>query len=122
MSFGNTTSFFNTKGWGIYHAVERNLDPKNSLLNGTRLVLRGLQQNFIDAEIITGSKKGERVFIPRLRLEPSESSLPFKMQRCQFPVILAFVLTINNALGQSFDFPTVASVWTWAIICCSNSM
>ena len=56
-------------------------------------MVRGLQQNFIDTEVITGSKKGERVFIPRFSLEPSESSLPFKMRMCQFLVILAFVLT-----------------------------
>ena len=76
-----------------------NLDPKNGLMNGTRL-----QQNFIDAEIITGSKIGERVFIPRLSLEPSESSLPFKMRKSQFPVTLAFVLTINKAQGQMWVF------------------
>ena len=88
---------------GAFIMLLRNFDPKNGLMNGTRLVVRGLQQNFIDAEIITGSKKGERVFIPRLSLEPSESSLPFKMRRRQFPVILAFVLTINKAQGQSFE-------------------
>ena len=82
---------------GAFIMLLRNLDPKNGLLNVTRLVV---QQNFIDAEIITGSKKGERVFIPRLSLEPSESSLPFKMRRRQFPVILAFV---NKAQGQSFE-------------------
>ena len=42
---------------GAFIMLLRNLDPKNGLMNATRLVVQGLQQNFIDAEIITGSKK-----------------------------------------------------------------
>lgn len=45
--------------------------------------------------IITGSNKGERVW---LSLEPSESRLPIKTRRRQFPIILAFVLTILKKL------------------------
>lgn len=45
--------------------------------------------------IITGSNKGKRVW---LSLEPSESRLPIKMRRRQFPIILAFVLTIKKKL------------------------
>ena len=43
---------------GAFTMLLRNLDHKNGLMNRTRLVVRGLQQNFIDAEIITGSNKG----------------------------------------------------------------
>lgn len=59
----------------------RNLNARKGLLNGTRLVVKNLHNNFIDAEIVTGTNRGERVFIPRIVLCPSEESLPFKMKR-----------------------------------------
>ncbi|XP_021833938.1 uncharacterized protein LOC110773721 [Prunus avium] len=43
----------------------RNTDPKLGLCNGTRLLCRGLYQNLIDAEILTGQYVGTRVFLPR---------------------------------------------------------
>jgi ATP-dependent DNA helicase PIF1 len=80
----------------------RNLSLKQGLLNGTLSVVKPLQTNFIGAEIITGSNKGERVFIPRIILQPSVSTLHLKMQRRQFPINLAFAMTINKSQGQSF--------------------
>jgi ATP-dependent DNA helicase PIF1 len=59
-----------------------NLDPNNSLCNGTRLIVRALQDNAIDAEIVAGQYAQKRVFIPRLPLSPSDDiSLPFKFKR-----------------------------------------
>lgn len=88
---------------GVFIMLLRNLNPKKGLLNGTRLIVKSLHRNCVNAEIITGSNKGEEVCIPRIDLEPSESSLPFRMRRRQFPVILAFAMTINKSQGQSFD-------------------
>ena len=88
---------------GAFVMLLRNLNPRRGLLNGTRLVVKALHTNLIDAEIITGSNKGERVFIPRIKLQPSESTIPFKIERRQFPVIPAFAMTINKSQGQSFD-------------------
>ena len=88
---------------GAFIMLLRNLNPKKGLLNGTRLIVRSLHRNCIKAEIITGSNKGEEICIPRIDLEPSESSLLFRMKRRQFPVILAFAMTINKSQGQSFD-------------------
>jgi ATP-dependent DNA helicase PIF1 len=34
---------------------------------------------------------------------PSDTTLPFVLKRRQFPVILAFVMTIHKSQGQSFD-------------------
>ncbi|TVU03306.1 hypothetical protein EJB05_51153, partial [Eragrostis curvula] len=79
-----------------------NLDPHNGLCNGTRLVVRGFQNNAIDAEIVGGQHAGKRVFIPRIPLSPSEDlTLPFKFKRKQFPVRLSFAMTINKAQGQT---------------------
>src|ERR1041384_6120130 len=73
---------------GIPIILLRNLNPSEGLCNGTRLIVHDLQSKVIDAEIITGSYIGKRVFIPRITLSPSESNLPFTLQRLQFPVCL----------------------------------
>ncbi|XP_051157417.1 uncharacterized protein LOC127279225 [Leptopilina boulardi] len=73
------------------------------LCNGTRLVVKSLLRNVISAEIITGKSKGEIVFIPRIDLSPSQDTYPFRMIRRQFPVRLAYAMTINKSQGQSFD-------------------
>ena len=74
----------------------RNIDPPK-LCNGTRLCVKKLMANVIEATILTGSAKGEDVFIPRISMIPTD--IPFK--RLQYPVRLAFAITINKAQGQS---------------------
>jgi hypothetical protein len=88
---------------GVPIILLRNLNPSEGLCNGTRLIVHDLQSKVIDAEIITGSHIGKRVFIPRITLSPSESSLPFTLKRLQFPVRLAFSMTINKAQGQTLN-------------------
>ena len=76
----------------------RNIDPHNGLCNGTRLIVKALEDNVIDCEIVNGQHAGNRVFIPRIPLSPSEDiSLPFKFKRKQFLVRLSFAMTINKA-------------------------
>jgi len=48
----------------------RNLDPKSGLLNGTRLKNLHLGDRIIEAVILTGSKRGNRVLIPRITISP----------------------------------------------------
>lgn len=83
----------------------RNLNAKGGLCNGTRLIVRTLGRKVIEAEIITGCDTfvGKRVFIPRIKLIPSDSNLPFKFQRTQFPIRLAYCMTINKSQGQTFN-------------------
>ncbi|EFX81539.1 hypothetical protein DAPPUDRAFT_36791, partial [Daphnia pulex] len=57
----------------------------------------------IVAEIASGKNKGESVFLPRMSMSPTDSDLPFKLKRLQFPVLLAFAMTINKSQGQTFD-------------------
>lgn len=76
----------------------RNLNtPK--LCNGTRLSVKKLMPNVIEATIINGKCKGEDVLIPRIPMIPTD--LPFRFKRLQFPVRLAFAMTINKSQGQS---------------------
>ncbi|XP_075197650.1 ATP-dependent DNA helicase Pif1-like [Anomaloglossus baeobatrachus] len=76
----------------------RNLDPPK-LCNRTRLLIKNLFPHVIEATILTGCATGEDVFIPTIPLIPSD--LPFDLKRLQFPVQLAFAMSINKAQGQS---------------------
>jgi ATP-dependent DNA helicase PIF1 len=76
----------------------RNLDAPR-LCNGTRLCVKSLMLHVIEATILTGCAKGEDVFIPRIPMVPTD--MPFEFKRLQFPVRLAFAMSINKAQGQS---------------------
>ncbi|XP_050339716.1 uncharacterized protein LOC126766058 [Bactrocera neohumeralis] len=76
----------------------RNLNaPK--LCNGTRLAVKKLMLNLIEATILTGTAKGDVVLIPRIPIIPTD--MPFEFKRLQFPVRLAFAMSINKAQGQT---------------------
>ena len=79
------------------------MDSTKGLCNGTRLIVRGLTDNIIQATIATGKHKGNRVFLPRIDMSPSENDLPFRLIRRQFPVLPAFAMTINKSQGQTFE-------------------
>ncbi|KAL5697342.1 hypothetical protein ACHQM5_030793 [Ranunculus cassubicifolius] len=82
----------------------RNIAPRDGLCNGTRLKVLQCGARVIEALILTGNKAGDRVFIPRITLTPSTSEMPFKMSRRQFPVRLAYAMTINKSQGQSVKY------------------
>ena len=82
----------------------RNLDPAKGLLNGTRLIVKRLHPHILDCEICTGRHSGSRVFIPRISLTPSDTGFPFILKRRQFPIRLAFSMTINKSQGQTLDY------------------
>ena len=50
---------------------------------------------------ISGSNIGEKVFIPRLSLQPSDTRILFKFKRRQFPLTISFAMTINKSQDQS---------------------
>lgn len=83
----------------------RNIDPNGGLCNGTRLIVTQMTRYAIQARIITGSKDriGNLVLIPRTFLSPSDTKYPFRMRRRQFPLTLAFAMTINKSQGQSLE-------------------
>ena len=77
----------------------RNLDQKAGLCNGTRLRIVALYNNVVDAENLSATR---RVFIPRISLTTADSTLPFILRRRQFPLRLAYSMTINKSQGQTF--------------------
>ncbi|MFS7972712.1 putative DNA helicase [Helianthus anomalus] len=88
---------------GVPVMLLRNLDQKSGLCNGTRLRVISLYNHVIEAEVISGSNIGNRTFIPRIALTPSNKRIPFKFQRRQFPLALCFAMTINKSQGQSLS-------------------
>ncbi|XP_042757697.2 uncharacterized protein LOC122197551 [Lactuca sativa] len=88
---------------GVPVMLLRNIDQKNGLCNGTRLQVVSLGKRVIEAVIISGSNIGNRNFIPRMSLTPTENKIPFKFQRRQFPLAVCFAMTINKSQGQSLS-------------------
>ena len=79
----------------------RNIDKYNGLCNGTGLIVTRLEKHVIEASIISENNLSSRVLIPRITITPSDSNLPSTLCRRQFPIMLAFALTINKSQGQS---------------------
>ena len=87
----------------FYNDVFTIIEPQG-LCNGTRLVLKQLLNNVIEAQIVTeGKHKGQTVLLPRIALTTTGADLPFELQRYTFPVRLSFAMTINKSQGQTFN-------------------
>ena len=46
---------------------------------------------------------GEKVYIPRIVMSPTESAWPFILKRRQYPILICFAMTINKSQGQSLN-------------------
>jgi ATP-dependent DNA helicase PIF1 len=83
----------------------RNLAPGRRLCNGSRMILLRMSERVLECGLMGGDHDGETILIPRISLTPSNTTdFTFKFSRQQFPVRLAFALTINKSQGQSVKF------------------
>ncbi|XP_029639526.1 uncharacterized protein LOC115214467 [Octopus sinensis] len=71
------------------------------MCNGTRMIIKKLYSQVLQATILNGSAAGQDVLIAPMSLTPSDTIYKFK--RLQFPIKLSFAMTINKAQGQSLQ-------------------
>jgi ATP-dependent exoDNAse (exonuclease V) alpha subunit len=57
----------------------------------------------VEVEIITSKGAGNVAFISRIKFISDNSGLPFTFARKQFPLWLAYAMTINKSQGQTFS-------------------
>jgi ATP-dependent DNA helicase PIF1 len=79
----------------------RNLDPNNGLCNGTRMTLLRASTRCLEVRLNGGDFDGEHRLIYRTKLTSNDEDFHFQLTRFQFPVRLAFAMTINKSQGQS---------------------
>lgn len=78
-----------------------NLNSKNGLRNGSKLIIQNLRNQVFDCEVLTGTSGGKTILIPRIKLQPTGDFLPSVFERLQLPVRRAFAMSINKA--QAFE-------------------
>jgi hypothetical protein len=79
-----------------------NLSPSNGLCNGSCMIILRMSERVLEVQLIGGDHNGELAFIPCISLIPmSTTDFTFKFWWQQFPIRLAFAITINWAQGQS---------------------
>ena len=83
----------------------RNLGGNTGACNGTRLFVTRVTRSSVSAVFANGERgeRNEELTIPRIPLTPSDTNMPYTMTRRQFPIRLAFVMTINKSQGQTLQ-------------------
>jgi hypothetical protein len=74
----------------------RNLDPSVRLSNGTRLIVRRFTMRVVEPKIIIGKGADNVAFIPCIKFIFDNINLLFTFARKQFPLWLAYAMTINK--------------------------
>ncbi len=81
-----------------------NLDPANGLCNGTWMILTHFRPHVLECCLLSGNNAGKAVFIPCITINADTAELPIVFSHHQFPVRLAFAMTINKSQGQSVTY------------------
>ena len=87
---------------GMPLMILRNLNPKEGLCNGTKLIYERSIDNRLLQCTLTSS--GRTVLIPRIAFIPKVGEFSFGWSRLQFPVKPAFAMTINKSQGKYLVF------------------
>ena len=63
----------------------------------------GVGVRALECELITGPRKGDVIFVPRVPARLDDEFWPWPWYRRQFPVRVAYAMTINKAQGQTLE-------------------
>jgi ATP-dependent DNA helicase PIF1 len=90
---------------GTVVMILRNLDAESGLQNGTRIQINKLKEFAIEGTIITeGPFFNKKCIIPRIKFVIDDPTLfGFTFTRIQFPVNIAFAMTIHKSEGQTLQ-------------------
>ena len=86
---------------GVPVMVLRNLAPLKGVCNGTRLRVDKIGKYVLITTILTGPKKNTVFLVPRITLSTKHGKYAFQLKRKQFPVRVAYAMTINKSQGQT---------------------
>ena len=84
---------------GAIVVLLRNVDYEGGLCNGARALIIKISPRVLDVLLLSGRCAGQRTFLSRIPMSPSDYVLPVKLVRRQFPLRLAWIMTINRAQG-----------------------
>ncbi len=70
---------------GLPIMLLRNLNGARGLAHGTRLICRRFLPRLIEAQVVTGTRKGNNVYLPRVIFDCNDLDTPFPLRRRQFP-------------------------------------
>ena len=95
----------------------RNMNIKNGHCNGTRYLVKHIGEYRLVLQKLNSNPgdKNRFLILPRIPMVYGGKSFPFKLKRLQFPIKIAFTLTINRAQGQSASKCGILlpkSIWT----------
>ena len=78
-----------------------NLDPVHGLYNGTWLRLIRSTQHILECHVLGAYGHDNVVFIPHIAFDSGLEDSPVSFCQLQFPVHLAYAMTINKSQGQT---------------------
>ncbi|MBW0571194.1 hypothetical protein O181_110909 [Austropuccinia psidii MF-1] len=88
---------------GVPVLLLRNLNIAKGLVNGTHLLVKDIKNHVLRCTIMTGPRRFQQVLIPKIKLTyEDDEDFGISFTRYQFPITLAFAITINKSQGQSF--------------------
>jgi ATP-dependent DNA helicase PIF1 len=89
---------------GMPIVISRNLYPNKGVCNGSRLIVIEIGTGHIVGQLLSGLFKGDEVMIPKIKLHQKGSvNSALSFYRYQFPLSLAFAMSINKIQGQTLE-------------------